>query len=99
MKLQKILNKTKNLYLELESLIFESNNIVLCWLFQLPYRIYFNIKRFICYLYGCEQRGGYGGFNLPMEAYYYECKRCRAVESNYEGNSNHKFLDGIIKGK
>lgn len=95
----KLVNKVKDLYSDMETFSFESENILLYWLFQLPYRIEFNIRRFVCYLFGCKQIGGHGGFNLPYEAYYYECKRCGASESNYEGNSNYKFLDGIFKGR
>lgn len=93
----KILNKVNDLYSNIEVYAFESNNKILLWLFALPYRIEFNIKRLGCYIFGCEERGGYGGFNLPYEAYYYECKRCGASESNYEGNSDYKFLEGIFK--
>jgi hypothetical protein len=64
---------------------------------RLGYKIEFKIKRLVCWIKGCKITGGCGGFNLPIEASYYECKRCGAAESNYQGNTDFGFLEGIIK--
>jgi hypothetical protein len=98
----KLKDKVRRYYSILEEEIWGrvDNNIVfklLCWLFCIPYRISFKIKRCICWLFGCKERGGYGGFNLPEEAYSYWCDRCGVGESNYEGDSSYEMLEGKIK--
>jgi hypothetical protein len=60
--------------------------------------IEFRIRRLICRIVGCKVKGGYGGFNLPDEAYSYYCDRCYAGESNYEGDTYHDIIwEGVIK--
>lgn len=54
-------------------------------------------KRLVCHIKGCIVRGGHGGFNLPYEAYYYECQRCKAVGSNYDNGDTSKTYPIIEK--
>jgi hypothetical protein len=98
----KLKDKVKRYYSIIEEEIWERSekNILfrfLSYLSCIPYRVEFRINRFRCYLFGCKEKGGYGGFNLPIEAYYYCCDICGAVESNYEGNTNYSMLEGIFK--
>jgi len=73
--------------------------IIAAWLFNLQDKLIFKWLRLQCWLFGCEERGGYGGFNLPCDAYCFYCNRCGATYSNYEGNTNYHLLKGIFKRK
>jgi len=50
-------------------------------------------KRMTCHIKGCKVKGGWGGFNLPPEAYAYYCSRCGAEESNYTNETRHKIIE------
>jgi len=50
-------------------------------------------KRMVCHIKGCKVKGGWGGWNLPPEAYAYYCDRCGAEESNYEPETKHKLIE------
>lgn len=49
-------------------------------------------NRNICRIKGCKVKGGYGGFNLPPEAYSYYCDRCGASESNYDFETDYPII-------
>jgi len=66
----------------------------LCWkIEQIKYDISWIFKRIICRFYGCKIKGGYGGWNLPPEAYHRYCDRCGASESNYDETTDYKIID------
>lgn len=65
--------------------------MIRCFLLRI-YDIPFYIKRIICHIHGCKVSGGFGGYNLPPEAYCYYCERCGAAESNYQGDTYHKII-------
>ena len=79
-------------------LIYEKVTSVILWrwLYSIYVFIYYDTpqftKRMICHWKGCKVKGGYGGFNLPPQAYSYWCERCWATESNYEGDSKHEII-------